>query len=91
MASLNSGCNISLRASVHLCKFVTSSEGYQKYSRRLFYILVKRMASCKTILSSEAILRSLTSNPLIVLSSSRDYILRFLRNIHNISGCCAFA
>ena len=28
--------------------------------------------------------------PLIVLSSSRDYTLRFLRGIHNISGCYAF-
>ena len=28
--------------------------------------------------------------PLIVPSLSRDYILRFLHGIHNISGCYAF-
>ena len=38
MVSLNSECNIRMRTSVHLCKFVSSSQGYQKYSRRLFYI-----------------------------------------------------
>ena len=59
MASLNSGCNISIRASVHLCKFVSSSQGYQRYSRRLFYIYQK--ASWKTVLPSEAILRGLAS------------------------------
>ena len=59
MASLNSGCNVSLRASMHLCKFVSTSQGYQKYSRRLFYIY--RKASWKTVLPSEAILHGLAS------------------------------
>ena len=59
MASLNSGCNVSLRASMHLCKFVSTSQGYQKYSRRLFYIY--RKASWKTVSSSESLLRGLTS------------------------------
>ena len=41
MASLKSGCNISIRASVHLCKFVSSTQSYQEYSRPLFYIYWK--------------------------------------------------
>ena len=88
MASLNSESNISIRASVHLCKFFSSSHGYQRYSRRHFYIC--RKASWKTVLLSEVILRGLASVPLIITSSSRSYILRFLRGIHNISGCYAF-
>ena len=40
MSSLNSGCNISIRA-YYLCKFVTSSQRYQKYSGRFFYIYEK--------------------------------------------------
>ena len=59
MASFNSGCNISIRASVHLCKFFSSSQGYQKYSARLFNIY--RKACWKTVLTSEAILRGLAS------------------------------
>ena len=59
LASLNSGCNISIRVSVHPCKFVSSSQGYQRHSRRLFYIYQK--ASWKTVLPSEAILRGLAS------------------------------
>ena len=49
MASFISGCNLSIRASVHLCKFVSSSQGYQEYSRRLFYIYWK--ASWKNIVT----------------------------------------
>ena len=56
MVSLNSGWNISIWASVHLCKFVSSSQSYQKYSRRLFYVY--RKSSWKTVLSSETILRA---------------------------------
>ena len=59
MASPNSECKISIRASVPLCKFVSSSQGYQKYSRRLFYIC--RKASWKILLPYEAILRGLAS------------------------------
>ena len=40
MSSLNSGCNISIRA-YYLCRFITSSQGYQKYFGRLFYIYEK--------------------------------------------------
>ena len=40
MFSLNSGCNISIRA-YNLYKFVSSSQAYQKYSERLFYIYQK--------------------------------------------------
>ena len=50
MASRNSGCNISKRASVHLCKLVSLSQGYQKYSRRLFYI--NRKASWKNVIAT---------------------------------------
>ena len=57
MASLNSGCNRSIWERVRLCKFVSSSQGYQEYSRRLFYIY--RKASWKMLLPSEAILHSL--------------------------------
>ena len=39
--SLNPGCNISIRASAHLCNFVSSSQGCPEYSRRLFYIYRK--------------------------------------------------
>ena len=41
MASFISGSNLSIRASVHLCRFVSSPQGYQEYSRRLFYIYRK--------------------------------------------------
>ena len=63
-------------------------KGYQRYSRRLFYIY--RKASWKTVLPSEAILRGLVSISIVVPSLSRDYILRFLHGIYNISGCYAF-
>ena len=72
MTSLNSGGNISIRASVHLCKFVISPQGYQKYSRRFFYIYLK--ASWKNVITFWAILHRLASisidiYPLIVPSS----------------------
>ena len=91
MASLNSGCNINIRASVHMCKLVSSSQDYQKYSRRLFYIY--RKSSWKMLLPSGAISHCLAS---IFIDSSfflRDYnsSLRFLRSIHNISGWYAFS
>ena len=89
IVSLNSGCNIRFRANVHLWKFISSSQGYQKYSRLLFYIYQK--SSWETVLPSEAILRILRVYPLIVISSSSDYILKFLRGIYNISGCHAFS
>ena len=53
VAFLNSGCNISMRASVHLWKFVSSSQGYQKYSRRFFYICQK--ASWKNVIVKPSI------------------------------------
>ena len=59
MASLNSGCNVSLRASIHLCKFVRTSQCYQKYSRRFFYIY--RKVSWKTVSPSESLFCGLTS------------------------------
>ena len=59
MAFLNTRCNISIRASVHLCKFVSSSQVYQKYSRSLFYIY--RKASWKMLLASEVIFHGLAS------------------------------
>ena len=80
--------NISIRASVHLCKFVSSSQSYQISSRRLFYIYQK--ASRKTVLPSEAILRGLASISIDSSFLTRDYILRFLHGIRNISGCYAF-
>ena len=40
MSSLNTGCNTSIRA-YYLCKPVSSSQGYQNYSGRLFYIYQK--------------------------------------------------
>ena len=49
MDSLNSGCNIGIRANVHLCKFVSSWQGYQEYSRHLFYIYWK--ASWKNVIT----------------------------------------
>ena len=49
MACINSGYNISIRASVHLCKFVSPSLGCQEYSRRLFYIY--RKASWKIVIT----------------------------------------
>ena len=44
----------------------------------------------ETALPSEAILRVLRLYPLIVISPSSDYILKFLRVIYNISGSHAF-
>ena len=98
VAFLNSGCNISMRNSVHLWKFVRSSLGYQKYSRRFFYIY--RKASWKNLIVKpsipwkmlKAILHGLASIFIDSSFFSRDYnfSLRFLRDIHNCSGWCAF-
>ena len=72
MASLNSGCKISIQASAHLCNFVSSSQGYQKYSRRLFYNYLK--ASWKNVVLLKPYCMALRLHPLIISSSSRDYI-----------------
>ena len=66
--------NISIRASVHLCKFVT-------FTKRL---LVKQYYLLKPYYMVWRLY------PLIIFSLSRDYILSFLNGIHTISGCYAF-
>ena len=53
VASYNSECNLSMRASVHLWKFVSSSQGYQKYSGRFFYIY--RKTSWKNVIVKPSI------------------------------------
>ena len=68
MASLNSGCNISIRVSVHPSKFVSSSQGYQIYSDYSF-TLIERLLG-KMLLPSEAILHGLAS---IFIDSSGWY------------------
>ena len=68
MASLNSGCNISIRTSVHPCKFVSSSQGYQIYSDYSF-TLIERLLG-KMLLPSGAILHGLAS---IFIDSSGWY------------------
>ena len=95
MTSLNSGGNISIRASVHLCKFVISSQGYQKCSKRFFYIYFK--ASWKNVITFWSHIASsfVYIHWYISIDSSffsRDYIssFRFLRGIHNIFGCFVF-
>ena len=75
MSSLNSsGCNISIQA-YYLCRFVTSSQGYQRYSGCLIYLYEKPW---KMLLRSGAILHSLASFFIGSFIFSRDYNSSYL-------------
>ena len=70
MASLNSGCNISIRVSVHLCKFV--SRVIRNIPDASFTFTEGRLG--KMLLPSEAILHGLACISIGSSFFSRDFI-----------------